>query len=162
MKLNPNKSVPMLLTGILALNLMLPINGIAKSKTEDNIKYRQSGMMFMRWNMDIIKNQTIKNSDAYNKDNVIAAANVIDAISHSGIEKLFTPDTRTGKGWKETRAKSELFNQPEKVNDYVMKLTQETRQLVKAANMGNVSMITQQFKSVLRACKSCHKNYRKK
>jgi len=146
----------------LLLTLVSPTTGIAKDKSSDAIKYRQSGMMFMRWNMGIIKKLTIKNPDSYDEDKVIAAANVINAISNSGIEGLFTHDSNTGIGWKETRVNPELVNQSSKVDKYISRLTQESRKLVKAADTRNINVIQKQFKNVLQACKSCHKAYRRK
>jgi len=145
-------------TGILTFSTTV----YSKSKSEDTIKYRQSGMMFMRWNMSIIKKQTIKNPNSYNKAQVTAAENVINAISNSGIEKLFTSESSVGTGWKKTRAKSEIVSQTDKVRNYIARLSLETKKLVAVSNTGDISSIQKQFKNVLRTCKSCHKSYRNK
>ena len=74
----------------------------AQTKPEDAIKFRQSGYAFMGWNMGRIKANV---EGQYNKDEVIKAANAIQAIANSGMGALYLPGTDKGKGWEETRAK---------------------------------------------------------
>lgn len=131
----------------------------AGQRAENAIKFRQSGYMFMRWNMGKIKNQVIKQPESYNKEQVLAAATVIAAVARSGIEGLFTPETSTGKGWKETRVRPEFFDNPDEVKKYTLMLRRNANALVTAANTGDVGNIKAQFKKVLDACKSCHKNF---
>lgn len=134
----------------------------AQPKPEDQIKFRQSGMMFMRWNVGIIKQQVVKNPEQYNKERVQAAANAIAAVANSGIEKLFTEETKSGKGWKETRVKKEYFAQPEEVKKHVSDFKREANALANVAQSGDVGKIAQQFDVLFKACKGCHKEYRAK
>jgi len=135
---------------------------IAEIKPEDEIKFRQSGMMFMRWNMGKIKQQVGANPQRYNKEEVIAAANVIAAIANSGMGALFSSNTRTGKGWKDTRLKAEYFSQPEEVKKQASAFSQEANELVKVANSADQTLIKNQFDKLFKACKSCHKKFRRK
>lgn len=135
---------------------------MADEKQEDQIKYRQSAMTFMRWNMGIIKNQVVTNPDSYNKDQVQAAANVIAAISNSGLGRLFSAGTETGTGWKETMVKPEFFKEPDEVKKLAKAFTEEANLLAKLAASGQVSDIQSQFDKTFEACKACHKKYRKK
>jgi len=134
----------------------------AQPKPEDQIKFRQSGMMVMRWNMGTIKSQVVKKPQTYNKEQVIAAANVIAAIANSGMGVLFSPQTATGKGWKETRVKSGYFKQTDEVKKRSMEFIIEANQLVKIANGDDVKGIKMQFGKLLDACKACHKKFRSK
>jgi len=135
---------------------------IAQPKPEDQIKFRQSGMMFMRWNMGIIKSQVIKNPQSYNKESVIKSANTIAAIANSGIESLFNTESATGKGWKDTLVKPEYFEQREEVEKYIKSFTEQANKLVTTANTGNPGLIKKQFAELLDACKACHKKFRSK
>ena len=110
----------------------------AQPKPEDQIKFRQSGMMFMRWNVGIIKNQVVENPQQYNKEKVVAAANAIAAVANSGIESLFTQNSETGKGWKDTRVKKEFFEQPEEVKKHVSTFKKEANELASASRSGDV------------------------
>jgi hypothetical protein len=80
-------------------------------KPEDAIKFRQSGYGFMAWNMARIKMNV---EGTYNKDEVIKAANGIQAIANSGMGALYLPGTDKGTGWEKTRAKPEVFTDKEK------------------------------------------------
>ena len=57
----------------------------AQLKPEDAIKFRQSGYTFMAWNMGRIKASV---EGQFNKDEVIKAANAIQAIANSGMGAL--------------------------------------------------------------------------
>ena len=59
-------------------------------KPEDMIKTRKAGYTFMAWNMGKIK----ANLDGtFNKDQVIAAANLVAATANSGMGALYAPGT---------------------------------------------------------------------
>jgi len=134
----------------------------AELKPEDEIKYRQSAMMFMRWNMGKIKKQVVKNPETYNKEQIISSANVIASVANSGLGKLFSEKTKKGKGWKETRIKSEFFEQPDEVKKRANIFKDEANKLAKVANTGNIDKIKNQFDKTFKACKGCHKKFRKK
>ncbi len=132
------------------------------SKVEDMIKFRQSGMMFMRWNMEKIKKQVVKNPQAYSQAQVLASAKVIAAIANSGLYALFSPETGSGKGWKETRVKSEYFSQTDEVEQRYRSFIEEANEMVEVSGTGDVNKIKGQFKTLLNACKACHQDYRAK
>ena len=142
--------------------LSAPVVSTAEMKAEDAIKFRQSGMMFMRWNMGKIKQQVVTNPQAYNKEQVIAAANVILATANSGLGSLFPSNTKEGKGWHETRVKAEFFDEPDEVKKRSKKFNQEANKMVEVANTGDVNLIKEQFDNLFEACKGCHKKFRKK
>jgi len=135
---------------------------LAEIKPEDAIKFRQSGYTFMRWNMGEIKKQVVSKPETYNKEQVIAAANVIAAISNSGLWSLFSEKTATGKGWKETRVKAEFFEQPDEVKKRAKVFKNEANELARVAGIGDVNMIKDQFDTLLKVCKACHKKFRTK
>lgn len=135
---------------------------LAQMKPEDQIKFRQSGYTFMAWNMGKIKAQVIDNPASYKKEDVIAAANLIAAVANSGMGALFSPESATGKGWKETRVKPEFFKQPDEVKKRAMTYVKETNELAKVAANGDIHAIKAQFAKVADACKGCHDNFRTK
>lgn len=142
--------------------LTVPVVSTAEMKTEDAIKFRQSGMMFMRWNMGKIKQQVVKKPETYNKQNVINAAAVIAATANSGLGALFPIGSDEGKGWKKTRVKQEFFTQPDEVKKRAQEFNREANELLRVANTGNVANIKAQFDATLKACKGCHKKFREK
>jgi len=150
-------------TILLLMSLQItPSLVFADEKIVKEIKYRQSAMMFMRWNMGTIKKQVVKKSETYNMNQVIASATVIEAISNSGLGKLFGDNTKQGTGWKETRIKPEFFEQPNEVRKRVSKFKKEASALAQVAKTGNIEEIKDQFEKTFKACKGCHKKFRKK
>lgn len=135
---------------------------IAELKPEDEIKFRQSAMTFMRWNMGNIKAQVNGKSQSFDKDKVINAANVIAAIANDNLGSLFNEKSKTGKGWKDTRVKAEYFKQPQQVAKYAKAFNREANKLAQVAQTGNKSEIKTQFDNLFSACKDCHKKFRSK
>jgi len=150
------------------LILALTLAGVAAAASvqaagpEDLIKHRQSGYDFMAWNMGKIKSQVIDNPASFNKEQVIAAANVIAAIANSGMGALYAPGTETGTGWKPTRTKADFFQKPEEVKKVALAFNKEANELAKVAASGDIDAIRAQFGKVGETCKSCHDSFRTK
>ncbi|MBS1190107.1 MAG: Cytochrome c, class [Rhodocyclaceae bacterium] len=130
----------------------------AQARPENLIKWRQSGYTFMAWNMTRIKANV---EGQFNKDEVLKAANAIQAIANSGMGALYAPGTDKGKGWKETEAKPELFTDKEGVGKVAMAFNKEANELAKVAASGDAAAVKAQFNKVGETCKSCHEKFRK-
>lgn len=142
--------------------ILLSTTTIAQPSPQDLIKFRQSAMMFMRWNIGTIKLQVVKNPQSYNREQVSAAANAIAAVANTNIHGLFVPGTETGTGWKATRVKPAFFQRPDDVQRYLVVLNKEANELARVANSGDVDLIKPQFDKLFQACRSCHKDFRGK
>lgn len=127
-------------------------------KPEDQIRWRQSAYSTMAWNMARIKANV---EGSYNKDQVIQAANTIAAIANSGLGALYGPGTDKGKGYKETRAKAELFTDKDGVGKVAMAFNKEANEMAKIAATGDAVAIKTQFAKLGESCKGCHEKYRK-
>lgn len=129
-------------------------------KPEDQIRWRQSAYQTMAWNMGRIKANVEGN---YNKDQVVQAANVIQAIATSGMGALFQPNTGSGKGWRETNVKPEFFKPESK--DEIGKIAgayiKEAKELAAVAASGDAAAVKAQFGKLGEACKACHDKFRK-
>jgi cytochrome c556 len=131
----------------------------AEIKVEDAIKFRQSGYGFMAWNMQRIK----ANLDGgYNKEEVIKAANAIQAIANSGMGALYVPGSDKGMGWEATRAKPAIFTDKEKVGKLAMAFNKEANEMAKVAATGDEAVVEAQFGKLGGACKACHEDYKAK
>ena len=125
---------------------------------EEMIKYRKAGYSFMSWNMGKIK----ANLDGvFNKDQVIAAANLVASTANSGMGALYAPGTDKDIGNQKTRLKSEFFQQPDKVREIAGNFSKEANELAKVALTGDVALIKAQFGKTGASCKSCHDQFRK-
>ncbi len=129
----------------------------AQMKPEDQIKARQAGYRFMAWNMGKIK----ANLDGqYNKEQVVAAANVIAATANSGMGALYGPGTDKGTGFHETRVKPAFFKEGDKVKELAMAFNKEANELAKVAATGDSAAVKAQFGKTGETCKGCHDKFR--
>ena len=136
-------------------------SALAQVKPEDAIKFRQSGYTFMAWNMGKLKGMLVDNPASYNKEQAIAAANLIAATANSGMGALYVPGSDKGKGWKETRVKPELFTDREGIGKVAVAFNKEANELAKVAAGGDAAALKAQFGKVGEACKACHDKFRK-
>jgi cytochrome c556 len=133
---------------------------VAQVKVEDAIKFRQSGYGFMAWNMGRIKMNV--EGGQYNKEEVVKAANAIQAIANSGMGALYVPGSDKGKGWEETRAKPAIFTDKEKVGKVAMAFNKEANEMAKIAATGDAAAVGAQLGKLGDTCKGCHDDFKAK
>ena len=121
------------------------------------IKIRKAGYSFMAWNMGKIKANL---EGTYNKELVLASANVIAATAGSGMGALFGPGTEKDVAGQKTRVKPEFFKEPDKVKELAMAYIKEANELQKVAATGDVAAIKVQFGKTGESCKACHEKFR--
>jgi cytochrome c556 len=126
-------------------------------KMEDQIRWRQSAYHTMAWSMARIKTNV---DGTFNKDQVAEAANVIQAIANSKMGALYQPGSDKGKGWKETRLKSEFFGSPD-LGQIAQNFGAATNEMAKIAAGGDAGAVKAQFGKLGEACKACHEKFRK-
>ncbi|PKO34754.1 MAG: cytochrome C [Betaproteobacteria bacterium HGW-Betaproteobacteria-7] len=141
------------------LSLTLAGGATAQVKPEDAIKFRQSAYATMAWSMARIKMNV---EGTYNKEEVVKAATVIQAIANSGMGALYLPGTDKGKGWEETRVKPELFTNKEGVGKVAMAFNKEANEMAKVAASGDVAAVKEQFGKLGGTCKGCHDDFKVK
>jgi cytochrome c556 len=127
-------------------------------KTEDQIRWRQSAYHTMAWSMGRIKANV---EGTYNKDQVVEAANVIQAIANSKMGALYQPGSDKGKGWKETRLKPEFFTDKENLPKIAQGFGAAANEMAKVAASGDAAAVKAQFGKLGEACKACHEKFRK-
>ncbi|MCM2290301.1 MAG: cytochrome c [Sulfuritalea sp.] len=143
---------------VLAIGISSATVAQSIGKAEDQIRWRQSVMQTLGWSMARIK-ANIEGS--YNKDQVIQAANTIQALANSGSGGLFQPGTDTGKGWRDTNVKPELFTNAAKLREVGMAYNKEANEMAKVAAGGDAAAVKAQFGNLGKACKGCHDEFRK-
>ena len=126
-------------------------------KPEELIKFRKAGYSFMAWNMGKIKANL---EGTYNKEQVIAAANVVAATANSGMGALFAAGTEKDVGGQATRVKPEFFKEQDKVRELAMTFIKEANELQKVAATGDAAAVKAQFGKTGESCKACHDKYR--
>jgi cytochrome c556 len=141
------------------LGLTLAGGTVAQVKPEDAIKWRQSAYSTMAWSMARIKMNV---EGTYNKEDVVKAATVIQAIANSGMGSLYLPGTDKGKGWEDTRVKPEFFTNKEGVGKVAMAFNKEANEMAKVAASGDVAAVKEQFGKLGGTCKGCHDDFKMK
>ena len=145
----------------LSLATLLAVQGAQAQqapKPEQLIKWRQSAYQVIAWNTGRVKANV---DGTYNKEDVIKAANAIAALANSGLGALYAPGTETGKGWKETAVKPELFTD-KKAGDVAAAFNKEANELARVAALGDVAQVKAQLGKLQGTCKACHDDFRKK
>lgn len=137
----------------------LSTTAFAQVKVEDAIKWRQASYATMGWNMGRIKGNV---EGTYNKEEVIKAANVIQAIANSGMGALYVPGSDKGTGFHETKVKPELFTDGAKVGKIAGEFNTAANELAKVAATGDAAAVKAAFGKLGGTCKSCHDDYRNK
>lgn len=145
---------------LIAAAALVAVAGTASAqiKPEDAIKWRQSGYGFMAWNMARIK-MNVEGS-AFNKEEVVKAANAIQAIANSGMGALYLPGTDTGTGWEKTRAKPEIWTNKETLGKVATAFNKEANEMAKVAAGGDAAAVKEQFGKLAGTCKGCHDEFK--
>jgi cytochrome c556 len=126
-------------------------------KLEDQIRWRQSAYHTMAWSMARIKTNV---EGQYNKEQVVEAANVIQALANSKMGALYQAGSDKGKGWKETRLKSEFFGSPD-LGQIAQTFGAAANEMAKVAAAGDAAATKEQFGKLGASCKGCHDKFRK-
>jgi cytochrome c556 len=147
---------------IVVATLAIGLSGATLAQTigkpEDQIRWRQSVMQTLGWSMGRIKANI---EGTYNKDQVIQAANTIQALANSGSGALFQPGTDTGKGWHDTNVKPEIFKNAAKLKEVGSAYNKEANEMAKVAAAGDAAAVKVQFGNLGKSCKGCHDEFRK-
>ncbi|MCX8017457.1 MAG: cytochrome c [Rhodocyclaceae bacterium] len=126
-------------------------------KMEDQIRWRQAAYHTMAWSMARLKANV---EGTFNKEQVVEAANVIQALANAKMGALYQPGSDKGKGFKETRLKSEFFTDREGVGKVAQGFGAAANEMAKVAATGDAAAVKAQFGKLGEACKACHEKYR--
>jgi hypothetical protein len=75
-------------------------------RVETFIKWRQSAYQVMSWCTSRIRANM---EGQFNRDEVVKAAILLNALANSGMSGLYPPGTESGSGWHETTARPDIF-----------------------------------------------------
>lgn len=124
-------------------------------KPEDAIKYRKAAMTVMGTHFGRIA------AMASGKAPFDAAAAQSNAEIVAMMSKLPFAGFVEGTANGETKAKPEIWSEPEKFKAGASKMQDEVVKLNAAAKTGNLDQIKIAVGDVGKSCKSCHDNFRK-
>ena len=132
---------------------------LAQQKPEEVIKFRKSVMTIQSWHMRpmaaMVKEQRPYDKDvfAYNAQVIAITAKMKAEAFAAGTEKI--ADT-------ETRAKPEIWSEPEKFKQALDRFQADVIKLTEAANTGTLDTVRPAFGAVAKDCSACHDAFRTK
>ena len=135
--------------------LTLAVTGSALAqqlmRPEEMIQTRQVGYRFMAWNMGKIK----ANLEAgYNKDQVVAAANLVAATANSGMGALYSPIGQ--ERWRrQDPGQSRNSSSSRRGQEAGRPTTRKPNELARVAASGDAAAVKVQFGKTGEACKAC-------
>lgn len=147
-------------TAVLAslLGVVLSSNAFAlDKKLEGAIKYRKALMTAIKWNFDPIV-ATAKGEIPYDKAMVARRAAILAELAKLP-EEAFVPGTDEGG---DTKAKTEIWEQPEKFKAGFEQFQLKSNALAEAARGGDLGAIKARFQETAKTCQGCHDTFKAK
>ena len=147
------------IVAIIALSALpfIPLSAHAQfAKIEDAVKYRQSVFSVMGTHMGRV-GAVVKGEKPYDKAALEADAAVIEMMAKLPWN-AFPPSSDTAH----SKARAEIWKEPQKFQAAAEKLQAEATKLSAAAKAGDLVSVKSAFGAVGQSCKACHDNYRNK
>jgi len=132
---------------------------LAQQKPEEVIKYRKSVMTIQAWHMRPMA-AMVKEQRPYDAEVFAYNAQVIGYTARMKAE-AFAPGTDKAPD-AETRAKPEIWSEPEKFKQALDRFQAEAVKLVEASKVGSLDAVRPVFGGVAKACGACHDTFRTK
>lgn len=132
---------------------------LAQQKPEEVIKYRKSVMTIQSWHMRPMA-AMVKEQRPYDAEVFAYNAQVIGQTARMKAE-AFAPGTDKATD-AETRAKPEIWSEPEKFKQALERFQAEAIKLVEASKVGTLDAVRPAFGGVAKACGACHDTFRTK
>lgn len=126
-------------------------------KQEGAIKYRKALMTAIKWNFDPIV-ATAKGELPYDKAMIARRAAILAELAKLP-EEAFVPGTDEGG---DTKAKAEIWEQPEKFKAGFEQFQLKSNALAEAARSGDLGAIKARFQETAKTCQSCHDTFKSK
>ena len=146
-------------TTLAAILLLAGSVAQAQVKPEDVIKFRKSVMTIQAWHMRPMA-AMVKGQRPYDQDTFAFNAQVISLTARMKAE-AFAPGTEK-IGDVETRAKPEIWSEPEKFKQALDRFQGDVIKLTEAANTGTLDAVRPAFGAVAKSCGACHDTFRTK
>lgn len=132
---------------------------LAQVKPEDVIKFRKSVMTIQAWHMRPMA-AMVKGQRPYDQEVFAHNAQVIGLTARMKAE-AFAPGTDKATD-AETRAKPEIWTEPEKFKQALDRFQGEAAKLVEASKAGSLDAVRPAFSAVAKVCTACHDAFRTK
>ena len=129
-------------------------------KPEDAVHFRQSVMTVMGYNMARIFTMT-SGKAPFDAAAAATSGEIVALLSKQPYE-AFVEGTSASDMPGKTRAKPEIWMEPDKFKSAASKMQEAVAQLNQATKGGNLDQIKTAFGNAGKACKACHDDYQAK
>lgn len=148
------RSLMAILAGSIILAAAAPAQ--AQQKPDDVIKYRKGIYQVINWNIRPL-GLMVKGAQPYDPALFAKNAAVVDQMA-----RMLPESYVAGSDVGDTRAKPEIWKEPEKFKQAMDRLHAETAKLTEVSKTGNLDQVRSQFGAVTKACSGCHDAFRTK
>ena len=126
------------------------------AKPEDAIKYRQSGMTLQGAHLGRI-GAMVNGKVPFDAKAAAENAEVLAFVSKLPFAGFIEGTDKAAN----TKAKPEIWSEPDKFRAGATKMQEEAAKLDVAAKTGDLAQIKAAFGATAQSCKACHDNYRR-
>jgi cytochrome c556 len=128
----------------------------AQRKPEDVIKFRKGAYQVMGWYMSPM-GQMVKGQQPFDQNAFVRNATIVEQMSRV-VTDAFAPGSDKG----DTRARPEIWQQPEKFKEALERFQAEATKMTEVSKQGNPDQIRSQFGTLAKSCSHCHDQFRSK
>lgn len=140
----------------LSLGSGIAAQAYAQEKPENYIRFRKATQTLTNWQMRQMV-VMVKGAQPFDAAAATRAATVISTLA-----PVFATAFPTGTDQGDTRARPEIWAQPDKFKAAMDRYTAEANKMVEAAKSGNEGNFKTQFGALAKSCDNCHDDFRKK
>lgn len=140
----------------LSLGSGIAAEAFAQEKPENYIRLRKANQQVVSWHMRQLA-PMVKGQQALDVAAATNAANVLAVLA-----PVFATAFPAGTDQGDTRARPEIWSQPDKYKQAMDRYIAESSKMLEAAKSGNADNIRTQFGALSKTCSGCHDDFRKK
>jgi len=140
----------------LSLGSGIAAQAYAQEKPDNYIRFRKATQTLSSWQMRQMV-VMVKGAQPYDAAAATRAATVIATLA-----PVFATAFPAGTDQGDTRARPEIWSQPDKFKMAMDRYIADANKMVEAAKSGNADSFKAQFGMLNKTCDSCHDDFRKK
>jgi len=140
----------------LTLGAGLAAEAFAQQKPENYIRFRKANQQVVNFHMRDLA-AAVKGQRKLEAAEITRIASVIATLAPN-----FATGFPAGTDQGETRARPEIWSQPDKFKQAMDRYIAESAKMAEAAKSGNADNMRTQFGTLAKACDTCHDDFRAK
>lgn len=140
----------------LSLGAAVTAEAWAQEKPESYIRFRKATQTLSAWQMRQM-GAMVKGQQSFNGANATRAATVVATLA-----PVFASAFPAGTDQGDTRARPEIWSEPDKFKQAMDRYLAESSKLVEVAKSANADAFRTQFGALAKSCDGCHDDFRKK